>query len=132
MKLLRRALYCQAAAWAACGLAIAVAPGWVLQTLFDQVHLPDETFVRVCGAMSVGLAMMMVLVAQRIEELWWWSWAFALTDAAIVTITGLHALFGLPSGSGSLLWWLFVVVNLPLGAAMLAGMARSGQEKPFA
>jgi hypothetical protein len=132
MKLLRRVLYYQAAAWTACGLAVVVAPRWVLQTLFDQVPYPDHTYVRVCGVMSVGLALMMVLVAQKVEDLWWWSWAFALTDAAIVTITALHALFGLPDGSGALLWWLFAGVNAALGAALLAGMGFAAQEKPFA
>lgn len=132
MKLLRRVLYYQAAMWTACGLAVAVAPRWVLQTLFDQVPYPDHTYVRVCGVMSVGLALTMVLVAQKVEDLWWWSWAFALTDAAIVTITALHALFGLPDGSGALLWWLFAGVNAALGAALLAGMGFAAQEKPFA
>jgi hypothetical protein len=132
MKLLRRVLYYQAAVWTACGLAIAVAPRWVLQTVFDQVPSPDDAFARVCGAMSVGLALMMVLVAQKIEDLWWWSWAFALTDAAIVTITALHATFGLPDGSGALLWWLVAGVHAVFAAALLAGIGTAAQEKPFA
>ncbi|MBI3648487.1 MAG: hypothetical protein HY240_07055 [Actinobacteria bacterium] len=132
MTLLRRVLYYQAAVWTGCGAAIAIAPRWVLMTLFDQAPSPDYGYVRVSGAMSVGLALVMVLVAQRIEDVWWWSWAFALTDAAIVTITALHALFGLPAGSGSLLWWLFAGTNLALGAGLLVGMARAGHEKPFA
>ena len=131
MKLLRRVLYYQAAVWSACGLAVAIAPHWVLQTLFDQIPYPDDAYVRVSGVMSVGLALTMVLVAQKIEDLWWWSWAFALTDAGIVTITALHALFGLPGDSGAALWWLFASVNLTLGAALLAGMGLAAQEKPF-
>jgi hypothetical protein len=131
MKLLRRALYCQAAVWAACGLAIAIAPALILQRLFDQVPYPDDTYVRISGVMSVGAALMMVLVAQKLDDVWWWSWAFAAMDAAIVTITGLHALLGPPDGSGVLLWWLFAGVNLGLGGAVLTGMARAGQEKPF-
>lgn len=132
MNLLRRVLYYQAAVWTACGLAIAVAPRPVLQTIFDQVPYSDDAYVRVCGAMSIGLALMMVLVAQKIEDLWWWSWAFALTDAAIVTITALHALFGLPDGSGAMLWWLFAGVNAVFAAALLTGMGFAAQEKPFA
>jgi hypothetical protein len=130
MKLLRRALYYQAAMWSACGLAIAIAPGFVLQRLFEQVPYPDDTYVRICGVMSVGLAMLMVLVAQKLDDVWWWSWAFAALDAAIVTITALHVLLGLPKGSAPL-WWLFAGVNLVLGGTLLAGMARAGQEKPF-
>jgi hypothetical protein len=131
MKLLRRALYYQAAVWTACGLSIAIAPGFVLQRLFDQVRYSDDAYVRISGVMSVGLALLMVLVAQRLDDVWWWSWAFAAADAAIVTITALHALLGLPKGSGALLWWLFAGVNLVLGAALLVGLARAGQEKPF-
>ena len=131
MNLLRRVLYYQAAVWTGCGFTIAVAPRWVLQTVFGQVPYPDDAYVRVCGAMSIGSAMMMVLVAQKIEDVWWWAWAFALTDAAIVTITALHALFGLPNGSGPLLWWLFAGVTFVLGAGMLTGLAKSSQEKPF-
>jgi hypothetical protein len=132
MNLLRRVLYYQAAVWAASGIAIAIAPRWVLETLFGQVSSPDDAFVRISGAMAVGLALMMVLVAQKVEELWWWSWAFALTDAGVVTIAALHAVFGLPEGSGSLMWWLFAGVNAAFAAALLAGMAFAAQEKPFA
>jgi hypothetical protein len=132
MKLLRRVLYYQAAVWTSCGVAITVAPRWVLRTIFDQVPYPDDAFVRVSGAMAVGLALMMVLVAQKVEDLWWWSWAFALTDAAIVTITALHALFGLPDGSSALLWWSLSGVNAAFAASMLAGMGIAAQQKPFA
>jgi hypothetical protein len=132
MALLRRVLYYQAIVWSGCGLAIALAPHWVLQSVFDQVPYPDEAYVRVCGAMSIGLALTMVLVAQKIEVVWWWAWGFALTDAAIVTITGTHALFGLPQGSGGALWWLFAGVNLILGALILMGLGRAAQAKPFA
>ena len=131
MSFLRRVLYYQSATWTLCGLAIATVPRWTLVSVFGQVSYPDYAYVRVCGAMSVGFALLMVLVAQRIEDLWWWSWAFALTDAALVTITALHALFGLPGGSSGALWWLFASVNALLGGCLLAGMARAGQERPF-
>jgi hypothetical protein len=71
-------------------------------------------------------------VAQKVEDLWWWAWAFALTDAAIVTITALHALFGVPDGSGVFLWWSFSGVNAAFAAALLAGIGFAAQEKPFA
>jgi hypothetical protein len=131
MKLLRRVLYYHAAIWFVCGISIATAPSWILRTLFDQVPYPDYTYVRVCGAMSVGLALVMVLVAQKIEAVWWWSWAFAVTDAGIVTITALHAVVGPPDGSRSVLWWVFAGVNLVLGGGLLRGMAEAGREKPF-
>jgi len=131
MNLLRRALYYQSATWTACGLAIAIAPRWALVSVFRQIPYPDYTYVRVCGAMSIGLSLLMVLIAQNIESTWWWSWAFALTDAAIATITALHALFGLPARSSGVLWWVFAGASLALGTGLLAGLAKTGQEKPF-
>lgn len=129
MKLLRRALYWHAAFWAGCGVGVIVLPHWALQTIFDQPPYPDFGYVRVCGAVSIGFALLMVLVAQKIEEVWWWSWAFVVTDAAIVTITVLQALFG--SGP-ALLWWTFAIPNAALAAWLMAGIAQAGTEKPFA
>ncbi len=131
MKILRRFLYYTAALWAVCGVGVATLPHWVLVTVFKQVEYPDYTYVRVTGVMSIGLAMLMVLVAQRIEQIWWFSWAFVLTGAAIVTVTGLHALFGVPEGASIVLWWLFAGVNAALTSGLLFGMAMTGQEKPF-
>lgn len=125
-------MYYQAALSVAWGFALAAAPRWVLHTLFGQTPMPDVAFVRIAGALSIGLALMMVLVAQKIEETWWWAWAFALTDAAVATIAGVHAAFGLPAHSSPLLWWLIAGVNFVLGTSLLAGIGRAAQEKPFA
>ena len=132
MKLLRSVLYAQAALWAGCGLAIAIAPHWVLQVLFDQPPYVDHAYVRTTGVMAIGLALLMVLVAQRLDDVWWWSWAFIITTAGVVTVTGLHVLFALPGGAGSLLWWLFAGLNAALLIGLMVGMARASQEKPFA
>lgn len=131
MRVLRRVLYWHAAVWIACGVAIAVAPRWVLESLFDQPPAPDVTYVRVCGAMSVGLALTMILVAQKLDLVWWWAWTFALTDVAILVLTGSHAVLGVPPGASGALWWLFAATTLLLGAGVLIGLARAGQEKPF-
>jgi hypothetical protein len=129
MALLRRTLYWHAAFWAACGVGVIAVPRWALETVLDHPGYVDLGYVRVAGAMSIGFALVMVLVAQRIEDVWWWSWAFAITDAGIVTITLLEAVFG---DTAPLLWWLFVVPNALLATALLVGLARAGQEKPFA
>jgi hypothetical protein len=131
MALLRRVLYWQATLWTASGLLQLAAPRWVLETVFRQPVAPDVTYVRAMGVMAIAFALLMVLVAQRIEDVWWWSWAFALTDAALATVSGLNALFGPVEGSATTLWWLFAAADLGFGAALLAGMARAGQEKPF-
>ena len=132
MKLLRSVLYAQAAVWAACGVAVALLPHWVLQRLFNQPAYVDHTYVRVSGVLSVGFALLMVLVAQRLEDVWWWSWAFIITTAGIVTVTGLHAVLGLPAGAGAVFWWLFAALNAVFLVGLMIGMSRAAQEKPFA
>jgi len=128
MSLLRRVLYWHAVVWTGCGVAIAVAPRWALVSLFDQPVYPQYAYVRVCGVMSVGLALFMVLIAQRIEELWWWSWAFALVDVAIVVTTALTAIL---CNSPALLWWLFAGTTALLLLGLIVGLAKAGQEKPL-
>ena len=130
MSLLRRFLYWQAAVWVGCGVAIAVAPRWVLVSLFDQPVYPQYAYVRVCGVMSVGLALFMVLIAQRIEDLWWWSWAFALMTTAVVTVVVLNAAFGLQPGESSVLWWLFAAVAVGFDLALLYGLFVASRENP--
>jgi hypothetical protein len=132
VKLLRSALYAQAMVWAASGLVIAALPRWTLVEVFDQPPYPHYAYVRVTGILGVGMALLMVLVAQRLDDVWWWSWSFIITTAGVVTVTGLHAIVGRPHGSAIVLWIIFSGVNAVLLAAMLLGMARSGHEKPFA
>lgn len=128
--LLRRVLYWQAAAWAVGGVPELLAPRWLLEGVFDQPPAPDHAYVRAAGAMALGMAMLMVLVAQRIEEVWWWAWAFVLTDAALATICLLTAALGPQGGSGVLLWWLLGGANVAFGAGLMAGLGLAGQERP--
>ena len=132
MAFLRRALQLFAAVWGACGLAIAVTPRWILVSWFDQVPYPDYTYVRVSGAMAIGLSLLAVLVGRKIEDVWWWAWSFAITDAAVATIVAVNALVGGPEGSAVTFWWLFCALNAALAAGLLLGLGRAGQEKPFA
>ena len=131
MTLLRRVLYWQASLWAASGLLEIAAPHWFLQTLFHQPPYPDLAYVRSMGVMCVAFALLMVLVAQKLEDVWWWAWAFAVTDAALATVCGLNALIGPIEGSATVFWWLLAAGNVAFGAALLIGMAGAGEEKPF-
>ena len=131
MTLLDRVLRAQALVWTAAGLGVVAVPRWVLVTVFKQVPYPDYTYVRVSGAMAIGLSLLAVLVARKIEDVWWWAWSFAITDAAVATITATNALVGRPDGSSALLWWLVSAVNAALAAGLLVGLGRTGQEKPF-
>jgi hypothetical protein len=131
MNALRRTLYLQAAVWAAAGLAIAVAPRFVLVTLFDQPQSREYAWLRLFGVQAVALAMLMVLVAHRIEELWWWSWTFAFMTAITTAVVLLNAAFGVSAGQSSLLWWLFSVVALAFSLALLYGLFVASREQPL-
>ncbi len=130
MKLLKRVLYLMAAVWAGCGLTIAAVPRFVLVNMFGQVPYPDYAYVRVAGALSFVTAMFMVLVAQKLEEIWWFAWAFVVAAAATAVIAALNALVGKPDGSGAMLWWLFAGLSSAFTAGLLLGIAKAGIEKP--
>jgi hypothetical protein len=132
MTLLRRVLYWQASLWTAVAVVEIAAPRWFLETVFRQPPYPDVSYVRAMGVMCVTFALLMVLVAQRVEDVWWWAWAFAFTDAALATICLLNALLGPIEGTATVYWWLLGGGNVVFAAGLLLGMARTGQERPFA
>lgn len=131
MDALRRALYLQAAVWGAVGLALALAPRFVLITVFDQPRHEEYAWIRLYGVQAMALAMLMVLVAHRIQELWWWSWAFAFMTAITTTVALLNAAFGLSPHQGALLWWLFSAVSLGFSLGLLYGLFVASREQPI-
>lgn len=132
MTFLRRILYIQAALWFVFGAALAVAPGWLVGTVGGQSVIGDRAWLRALGVMAIVLALLMVLVAQRLEDVWWWSWAFVVLEAGTATVFVLHALFGLPEGAAAWWWWTLAAVNGLIGALELVGLGLTAQEKPFA
>jgi len=128
--LLKRVLLIESGVWALCGLAIAVAPGFVLVTMFDLPPLPDQGYVRVAGVFAFSLSLLMVLVARRLDALWWFAWAFVIATAGSAIVAALNALFGLPAGASPLLWWLFAAASTAFTAGLLAGLAKTGTERP--
>jgi hypothetical protein len=120
----------QALVWAACGIAIAVAPRFVLVTVFDLPPLPDQGYVRIAGVFAFSLSLLMVLVARRLETLWWFAWAFVLASAGSGIVAVLNALFGLPDGVSPLLWWVFAALSTAFTVGLLAGLAKTGTERP--
>ena len=129
MSLLRRTLWWQAAVWAAAGIAFLAAPGWLVEQVFDQGPLAEEAWLRVMGSMAIVLGMTMVLVANRIEELWWWAWAFAILEFLTAAVFALNALVDLPEGAAAWPWWLLAAANLLVGLLDLVGLARTGLER---
>ena len=131
MKLLQRLLKVQAALWFVWGLATLAAPAWVLEGLLGQPPLSQYAWVRAAGVMGVVLALLMMLVSQKIEDLWWWSWAFAVLEVGLATVFVMTALVGLPDGAAAWPWWLLGALNGALGAGLLMGMGEAGQQRPF-
>jgi hypothetical protein len=131
VKLLRRLLKVQAAAWLVWSVAVGLLPRWVLEDLFGQPILAEYVWVRVAAVMGIVLALLMVLVAQRIDDLWWWSWAFAVLEVGTATVFAVNAAFGVPEGAEAWPFWALAVVNGGFGGALLVGMGIGGQEKPF-
>jgi hypothetical protein len=129
MAILRRALLVFASVWAVCGAAVVAVPRWLLVTWFDQVPYPDYTYVRVCGIAALGSAALALMISRRLDQVWWWSWAFVLQTGATALVTGLHALFG--SADGAWFWWLFAASNAALTAWIVLGIARAGVEEPI-
>jgi hypothetical protein len=132
VKLLRRLLGIQAALWALTGILLAAAPGWSIETVMNQPALGDVVWLRILGIASLVLAMLMVMVRQKLEDIWWWAWAFALLEAGTATVFILHALFGVPAGGSAGVFWLLGVVNAAFAAGLLLGLGFASQEHPVA
>jgi hypothetical protein len=131
MNTLRRVLYLEAGLWALAGAALALVPRFVLVTVFDQPPYPEYAWLRLYGIQGVGLAMLMVLVAHRIEHLWWWSWAFALITTGTAAVVVLNAAFGLAPRQSGVLWWLFALLTLAFAFGLLYGLFASSKDQPF-
>jgi hypothetical protein len=130
MEVLRRALYFQALIAALSGVALIAIPRVILVTLFGQPQYPDYAWVRLFGIASVGLALLSVLVAQKVEDLWFWSWAFVIEVVGQAVIVTLHAAFGLPRGAAAWPWWALAALLWLIAAALLWGIGRAGTEAP--
>lgn len=130
MDLLRRVMILQAGVWAVCGLAITVAPRFVLVTMFDLPPLSDQGYARIAGIFAFCLSLLMVLVARRLTDLWWFAWAFVIASAGSAFVAALNGLFGLPDGASPLLWWLFAAASAAFTVGLVAGLAKTGTERP--
>jgi hypothetical protein len=119
-----------AAVWAGSGVALVAAPRWVLVDVFGQVPYPDYAYARVAGVVSFAAALLMVITAQKAEEIWVFTWAFVIAGAGTFVVALANAAWGRPRGSDALLWWLFAALSLAFTAGLLAGLAKAGTERP--
>jgi hypothetical protein len=127
---LRRVLYLDALVSAVVGLGLIAAPAWAFETLLDQPPALDTAIHRLAGVASFTLALLMVLVGHRVEELWWWCWAFVVLEVGAAAVGTLHAAFGLPDGAAAWPWWALGVTSWMFAGAFLWGIARAGAETP--
>lgn len=132
MTLLRRVVSTGALLLGLSALSLVAAPGPIVEGLLDQASPPDHVWIRLLGTAGFTLALVHVLILRKLEELWWWCWAFVLFDGAFAVIAILHAAVGLPEGSAAWPWWLSGLVSASFTVLYLGGLARAGQEKPFA
>jgi hypothetical protein len=132
MTVLRRALGLGAVLLLVLAVPLVALPRTIVDRILDQAPTGDDVWIRLTGAGCVALALFHVLIIRKLDELWWWCWAFVLFDGLIAVIALAHAAVGLPEGSAAWPWWLFGGIAAVFTALYLIGLARAGGEKPFA
>jgi len=130
VKLLRRALYWEAVLWGLFGVLLSLVPSWFLGSVMGQLAIREHAWVRILGVQAVGIALLMVMVAHRVELLWWFSWAFVLVFAGTAGVAVLNVLFSLRPGSAAGPWWVLAVAAAAFAGTLVLGLARTGLERP--
>ena len=126
---LRRVLKVQAVLWALSGLALGLVPVSVLD-LLGQARVPESAWLRMLGITAVVLAMLMWLVAERLEQVWWWAWAFVVLEVGVATLCVINALFGTDPRAEVWPWWVMGGVAAVFATLDMLGLGRTSQEKP--
>jgi hypothetical protein len=132
MDLLRRALGVGAVLLLLLAAPLVVVPRTIVEGIMGQSPIADDVWIRLFGAGGVALGLVHVLIIRKLEDLWWWCWAFVLFDGSASVIALSHAAIGLPARSAAWPWWLFGGITALFTTVYLVGLAKAGQEKPFA
>jgi hypothetical protein len=132
MSLLRRALGAGAVLLLALSAPLVVIPRTIVETVMGQGPTGDDVWIRLFGTAAVALALFHVLVLRKLDDLWWWCWAFVIFDGSMAAIVITHATVGLPDGSAAWPWWVFGAISALFTGLFVVGLAKTGQEKPFA
>jgi hypothetical protein len=131
MSLLRRVLGVGAVLLLALSVPLVVLPRTIVETIMGQGQVPDVVWIRLFGAGGVALALFHVLILRKLEDLWWWCWAFVIFDGLTSLIVILHVSAGLNEGSAAWPWWTFGASTAVFTALYVVGLAKAGQEKPL-
>lgn len=129
MALVRRVLRWQALLWFVSGAALLLAPGWLVESVFDQPPLGEDAWLRLAGVLSIALAAQMVLVGHHVEEQWWWCWTFVFLEVATALVFLANALAGVPDGAPSWPWWALGLLNGGFALVEIAALAKAGTQR---
>ena len=132
MSSLRRALGLGAVLLLALAVPLVVVPRTVVETVMGQERIAEDVWLRLFGSAVIALALFHVLILRKLDDLWWWVWAFVIFDGLSSVIVVAHATVGLPEGSSAWPWWVFGTTSALFTVLYVVGLARAGQEKPFA
>jgi hypothetical protein len=132
MSLLRGALSAGAALLLVLSAPLVVVPRTIVETIMGQASAGDDVWIRLFGTACLALALFHVLILRKLDDLWWWCWALVIFDGLSAVIVVIHALVGLPEGSATWPWWVYGLTSAVFTGLYVAGLARTGQEKPFA
>ncbi len=130
MSLLRIVLRWQAVLAATFGVVLVAAPSWLIEGVLDQPPLSEEAWARLLGVTAIALAAQMVLVLRRLEDLWWWTWTFVAAELGLAIVFAFNALLGLPEGAPAWPWWAACAASLGWAGLDVAGLAKTGTERP--
>ena len=100
MSLLRGALSAGAVLLLALSAPLVVIPRTIVETIMGQGPTGDDIWIRLFGAAGVALALFHVLILRKLDDLWWWCWAFVIFDGLAAVIVIIHAAVGLPGRIG--------------------------------
>ena len=127
MATLRRTLYLGALFTLVGGAALAIAPHFWLVRVFAQPPYPDYAGARMMGVGTFSFGLLLVMVANHLEDHWWWSWAFVIASGGFAVIAFFQALLGdTPSG----FWWGVAAFNALFAGSLVWGLAKTGTERP--
>ena len=132
MTLLRRALGVGTVLLLLISIPLMVVPRTIAEDVLGQTAVGDDIWIRLAGAGCLALGLFHVLILRKLEDLWWWCWAFVVFDGSVSVISLSHAAVGMPDGSAAWPWWLLGGATGAFTALYLVGLAEAGQEKPFA
>ena len=131
MTVLRRALGLGAVVLLVPAVSLVAVPRTIVERIMGQ-SIGDDVWIRLTGAACLALALFHVLVIRKLDDLWWWCWAFVLFDGSVAVIALTHAAVGLPEDSAAWPWWLLGITGAAFTGLYLVGLAKAGRERPFA